>query len=171
MVLHTLSILILIGSILWIDVPFVRQSDQGCGAASIAMVMQYWSTKGHMVDHKASDQHRIMELLHSTELEGIRADDMKKYFEQHGFHTFGFTGTFEDLTNHISKGRPLIAALSVSGDDDKLHYVVVSGVGLEEGMVLLNDSATRKLSKMTRSEFEERWKATGYWTLLALPAK
>ena len=26
----------------WLDVPFVRQEKNGCGAASIAMVMQYW---------------------------------------------------------------------------------------------------------------------------------
>jgi hypothetical protein len=25
----------------WLDVPFVRQSEEGCGAASIAMVMRY----------------------------------------------------------------------------------------------------------------------------------
>ena len=27
---------------LWLDVPFVPQQKDGCGAASIAMVMQYW---------------------------------------------------------------------------------------------------------------------------------
>jgi len=26
----------------WLDVPFVKQEKNGCGAASIAMVMQYW---------------------------------------------------------------------------------------------------------------------------------
>ncbi len=26
----------------WLDVPFVKQEKDGCGAASIAMVMQYW---------------------------------------------------------------------------------------------------------------------------------
>jgi hypothetical protein len=29
---------------LWVDVPFVRQPKDGCGAASISMVMQYWSS-------------------------------------------------------------------------------------------------------------------------------
>jgi len=27
---------------LWLDVPFVKQEKNGCGSASIAMVMQYW---------------------------------------------------------------------------------------------------------------------------------
>jgi len=27
----------------WLDVPFVKQEKDGCGAASIAMVMQYGS--------------------------------------------------------------------------------------------------------------------------------
>ena len=26
----------------WLDVPFVKQEKNGCGAASIAMVMQFW---------------------------------------------------------------------------------------------------------------------------------
>jgi hypothetical protein len=26
----------------WLDVPFVRREKDGCGAASVAMVMQYW---------------------------------------------------------------------------------------------------------------------------------
>ena len=26
----------------WLDVPFVKQDKNACGAASIAMVMQYW---------------------------------------------------------------------------------------------------------------------------------
>jgi len=27
---------------IWLDIPFVKQEKDGCGAASIAMVMQYW---------------------------------------------------------------------------------------------------------------------------------
>ena len=30
---------------LWIDVPFVAQPREGCGAASLSMVMQYWAAK------------------------------------------------------------------------------------------------------------------------------
>src|ERR1043165_5812507 len=31
----------------WLDVPFIKQEKDGCGAASIAMVMQYWlKTRG-----------------------------------------------------------------------------------------------------------------------------
>ena len=29
----------------WLDVPFVKQEKDGCGAASIAMVMQYWQAQ------------------------------------------------------------------------------------------------------------------------------
>ena len=29
----------------WLDVPFVKQEKNACGAASIAMVMQYWQRK------------------------------------------------------------------------------------------------------------------------------
>jgi len=26
----------------WLDVPFVKQEKEGCGSASVAMIMQYW---------------------------------------------------------------------------------------------------------------------------------
>ena len=32
-------------SAIWLDVPFVAQPREGCGAASIAMVMQYWAAQ------------------------------------------------------------------------------------------------------------------------------
>jgi len=27
---------------LWLDVPYVHQEKDGCGSASLAMVLQYW---------------------------------------------------------------------------------------------------------------------------------
>jgi ABC-type bacteriocin/lantibiotic exporter with double-glycine peptidase domain len=47
------------------------------------------------------------------------------------------------------------------------HYVVVAGVS--EGAVEMNDPADRKLRKISRGEFEKKWRAAGNWTLLAVP--
>ena len=54
--------------------------------------------------------------------------------------------------------------------DRALHYVVVAGVDDSSQVVLLNDPAQRKLLKEDRAQFEHEWKATGFWTLLAVPA-
>jgi predicted double-glycine peptidase len=146
----------------WLDVPYVRQEKNGCGAASIAMVMQYWIAKGADADASGAGPKTIQKLLYSRRAEGIFASDMEGYFREKGFQTFAFRGEWADLQNHIEKGRPLIVCLK---EGAPLHYVVVAGV--DAGFVMLNDPARRKLLKLDRAAFERDWKDR--WTLLAVP--
>lgn len=153
------------GSGVWLDVPFIQQEKNGCGAASIAMVMQYWQRQlGHPPNADAAE---VQSTLYSSKGHGIYASDLEKYFQQHGFRTFAFRGEWNDLKDHLAKGRPLIVALKPGRGP--LHYVVVAGVDSEQGVVLANDPAERKLLKTDRSSFEKEWKAAGNWTLLAVP--
>ena len=149
----------------WLDVPFVRQEKYGCGAASIAMVMQYWQRQQGVMP--SADPEQIQRALYSRRAHGIYASDMERYFQQHGFRTFAFAGDWKDLKEHLEKGRPLIVALKPGSAD--LHYVVVAGLDGQQGVVLKNDPAERKLLKQDRSDFEKEWKAAGNWTLLAVP--
>lgn len=158
---------------IWLDVPFVKQEKDGCGAASIAMVMQYWQVQKGQSDDPTVKAARIQHALHSDAAHGIYAADMERYFQQNGYATFAFAGDWSDLKQHLEKGRPLIAALK-PGSMAPLHYVVVAGLvftGLnqERQFVLVNDPAQRKLLKEDRSRFEHEWKAAARWTLLALP--
>lgn len=153
----------------WLDVPFVKQQKDGCGSAVIAMVMQYWSAQQSRPLDPASDPEAIQRALFSSEAHGIYASDLKRYFEQHGFQVFEFRGAWDDLARHLAKGRPLIAALKPIAGESSLHYVVVAGVDPAEHVVIVNDPAQRKLLKVDRAEFEQQWKATKYWTLLAVP--
>lgn len=150
----------------WLDVPFVKQEKDGCGAASIAMVMQYWQAQQGQSPNRASDATQIQRALYSAKAHGIYASDMERYFREQGFRTFTIRGEWEDLQQHLAKGRPLIVALKPAGGGT-LHYVVVTGVGAET--VMVNDPAQRKLLQQDRSSFEQEWSAAGKWTLLALP--
>lgn len=152
----------------WLDVPFVKQEKDGCGAASIAMIMQYW-TRQQARPEKDADAGEIQRLLYSKEGHGIYASDLEHYFQEHGFQTFAFSGDWNDLKQHLEKGRPLIVALKPPGRNPEPHYVVVAGLDWERGLVLVNDPAQRKLLKQDRSKFEKQWSAVGKWTLLALP--
>jgi predicted double-glycine peptidase len=155
---------------LWLDVPFVKQEKNGCGAASIAMVMQYWiRQEGRETDGSAANAIEIQRALYDPAANGIYASAMERYLQEHGFRAFSFRGEWSDLHQHIVKGRPLIVALKPPGADGSLHYVVVAGLDRERGLVLLNDPAQRKLLKQDRSGFEKQWSATNNWTLLALP--
>jgi ABC-type bacteriocin/lantibiotic exporter with double-glycine peptidase domain len=154
----------------WLDVPFVKQPRNGCGAASIAMVMQYWQRQNGQPASADSDVERIQQALYSGKAHGIYTSDLQRYFQEHGFRVFAVQGEWDDLAQNLERGRPLIVALKPRAGDAALHYVVV--VGLDGGgrsIVLVNDPAQRKLLKQERSDFEREWKGAGNWTLLAIP--
>lgn len=153
----------------WLDVPFVKQDEDGCGAASISMVMQYWQHQQKRSEDPNAEYGQIEQALLSRSAHGIFASDMERYLQQNGFATFSINGNLDILSHHLGKGRPLIVALK-PGARLPLHYVVVAGVEPEQGVVLLNDPAQRKLVKEESSRFEQEWKGTGHWTLLAVPA-
>ena len=152
---------------IWLDVPFVRQEKEGCGAASIAMVMQYWARQQQQSQNV--DVAEIQRALYSKEGHGIYATNVEHYFQTHGFRTFTFKGEQSDLKQHLEKGRPLMVALKPLPGDNALHYVVVTGLDWENRVVMVNDPAQRKLLKVNQSNFEQEWSATGKWTLLAVP--
>jgi len=151
----------------WLDVPFVKQEKNGCGAASIAMVMQFWQRQQGLPP-ASSDAAQIQRTLYSSSAHGIYASDLERYLDKSGFRTFAFAGTGEDLRQHLEKGRPLIVALQPTGRVP-LHYVVVTGLDTEQNLILLNDPAERKLRKQEMASFEKEWSNAGHWTLLAVP--
>jgi ABC-type bacteriocin/lantibiotic exporter with double-glycine peptidase domain len=173
----TLTALVCLGGLLfaaeapgiWLDVPFVKQEKNGCGAASIAMVMQYWLRQQGRTADASADAAQIQRALFSSQGHGIYASDMERYFQQRGFRTFAFEGEWDSLKKHLEKGRPLIVALKPGSSDAALHYLVVTGLDSEQELVLVNDPAQRKLLKQDRASFEREWSAAGKWTLLALP--
>lgn len=155
-------------SAVWLNVPFVKQEKNACGAATIAMVMQFWQQQRGAAQSADADPARIQSALYSSKARGIYASDLERYLKQHGYEAFTFQGRETDLQQHLEKGRPLIVALKPGGGDS-LHYVVVAGLDAEHKVVLLNDPAERKLLKQELASFEREWKGTGYWTLLAVP--
>ena len=150
-------------SAIWLDVPFVPQEKNGCGAAVISMLLRYWHSQ------MDSSPAQIQNALYSRKAHGIFASDVQRYFQEHGFRAFAFAGRWDDLRQHLEKGRPLIVALKPARLEDELHYVVVVGLEPKQNVVLVNDPAQRKLLKQERSAFEKQWSAVGNWTLLAVP--
>jgi uncharacterized protein YvpB len=155
----------------WLDVPFVKQERNGCGAASVAMVMQYWQRQQPIpgASDSDTDAEQVQRALYSDKAHGIYASALERYLQQHGFRSFAFTGKWEDLWQHLEKGRPLIVALKPGSRNTPLHYAVVVGLDWEHQLVLVNDPAERKLLKRERSQFERQWKEASNWTLLAVP--
>lgn len=151
---------------LWLDVPFIAQEKNGCGSAALAMVIRYWAARQPGIRENDADAVRIQRELYSPADKGIAGASMQRYLQQHGFRAYVFRAEWGDLRHHLSSGRPLIVCFKPSRLG-RLHYGVAAGV--DEGTIMLNDPADRKLRKWERPEFEEAWRVTGFWTLLAVP--
>ena len=153
----------------WIDVPFVSQTSDGCGSASISMVIRYWESKNGQSDPPIANAERIQAALFSPAAGGIPASMMRKYFQEIGYRSFAFQGEWSDLKHHLEKGRPLIVALRASVAHGPLHYVVLVGIDSDRSYVFVNDPAQQKMLRISREGFESEWSATHNWTLLAVP--
>lgn len=151
----------------WLDVPFVSQPDNGCGAAVISMTLQYWAAHGAKVAEKDFNVNAIQDQLYSASDHGIRASDLIHYFVERGFRAFPLSADMHDLDEHIARGSPLILALRES--KSVLHYVVLVGTDPSQRWVLVNDPAQRKLLKMDANDFRRAWAGTQNWTLLVVP--
>jgi ABC-type bacteriocin/lantibiotic exporter with double-glycine peptidase domain len=153
----------------WMDVPFVAQTKDGCGSAAISMVMQYWGNRVGQSALNLADPERIQTALYSPAAAGIPASRMREYFLASGYLAFAIRGSWSDLKHQVEEGRPLIVSLKASGPLGPLHYVVVVGIDAERGYVYLNDPAQQKLLRISREGFESEWNPTHNWTLLAVP--
>jgi ABC-type bacteriocin/lantibiotic exporter with double-glycine peptidase domain len=155
----------------WLDVPFVKQSVEGCGSASLAMLLQYWSVHGTAVAPERAEAAAIQKQLYSRKAHGIFASDMERYLRESGFREFAVRGEWDDLREHLQKGRPLILSMRPGGGTKApLHYVVVTGMDWQLEAVFINDPARGKLLRIERTEFEKEWLAASNWMLLAVPA-
>lgn len=153
---------------LWINVPFVAQPRNGCGAASVAMVMQYWSIQQHHTITAEERVHAIQKQVYTPRLHGATPAALEAYLRNHGYLAFAIQGSWQQLEHQIRKGRPLIVALRPSGQR-ALHYVVIDGIDTKRNLVLMNDPELRKLLPEGRKQFEKDWSATHQWMLLAVP--
>ena len=152
---------------LWLDVPYVHQEKDGCGSASLSMVLQYWKGKNFAVAANRMEPAAIQRELYAKKARGIYASEMENYLRDSGFLVFAFRGEWSDLRAQVAKGRPLIAGMKPKGSP--AHYVVVVGVDPLDAAVLLNDPERGKLIRIERREFESAWQGTESWTLLAVP--
>ena len=155
----------------WLDVPFTRQREDGCGSAAISMVLEYWKAHGARIDPQRADSARIQKQLYSPKARGIYASDMEGYLKESGFRVFLLDGEWKDLAEQLKQGRPLIVSLQPGNIKAPLHYVVVAGIDWQSEAVFINDPARGKLLRIERAEFEREWRPNRNWMLLAVPEK
>jgi tetratricopeptide (TPR) repeat protein len=150
---------LLLAAVVTLPVPFVPQQKDTCGAAALAMVLQYYG--------RDVAQDAIAAELVEPELGGIRGSRLAEFARGRGMVAIAFAGDAAVLREHLAKGRPLVVALSAGSDRN--HDVVIVGFDDQRHEVIVNDPAVGAERRMSDGELERRWRATGYWTLLVQP--
>src|SRR5260370_34540575 len=75
---------------IWLDVPYGKQTEDGCGSAAISMLLQYWTAHGVSIDSQRADFAAIQKQLYSRQVRRIRSSDMESYLGETGFPVFPF---------------------------------------------------------------------------------
>ncbi len=147
-----------------LDAPLIKQERQACGAASLAMVLEFWRAEAAKSGSALAEE--IYAELRAGESGGVRLADMKSYLTGRGFHAFTVRGSGGLLEEHVGKGRPVIVGLR-HGPKRDLHFVVVTGFNGRSFWV--NDPARKRPQSVKKEKFEGWWKAGDGWTLIAVP--
>ena len=142
-----------------LEVPFFQQEKNGCGAASVAMVLHYWNPAGSVPS--PDDVYRR---LYDAQRNGIPLAEMRSYLQSQGFNAFTLRAEWSDLENHLARRRPIVVGLRKK-KDGLLHYATL--VGTEPGSVWLNDPTRKRPHRMKRTAFEKLWALADRWILVA----
>ena len=142
-----------------LDVPYVPQTKDTCGAASLAMVMRHWN--------KDVSHDEIARRLRTPALKGILGSHLEAFARERGLVAIAYAGDGAQLRDYLDKGRPLIVAWGLGRD--RFHNVVVVGHDPETRAFIVHDPAVGASRRVDAPEFETRWAAAGHWTLLVLP--
>jgi ABC-type bacteriocin/lantibiotic exporter with double-glycine peptidase domain len=149
-----------------LPVPVVMQDDRyDCGVSAVSMLLAY---HGHPCDPETADALRAK----AEREEGLSGADLEDYLKSEGLKTALFEGKLSGevtgLFYHLDRGRPLVVALRISGNDN--HFVLVSGYDPENDWILLQDPGRGPLV-YSSVQFEHAWRGAGNFTLLATPAE
>jgi len=140
----------------------LRQKDSvGCGPAALAMVLRCY---GESVG--AEDLSRDLPPAKDA---GTAAGSLRDLARSLGYSAHVLEGSFEDLEEHLRKGRPLIVGLVkpfVSGAVP--HYEVVAGFHPARRTVATLDPA-RGWTLNTLEGFLEEWAGSGRLLLVIAP--
>ncbi len=136
-------------------VPFMAQSPLLCGGAAGAMILRFWGERGVYGEDFA---HLVREREG-----GIATADLTEELRRAGYRVRVADGpgaVFEAL----EAGIPSILLLE---GHPTLHYVVL--VRADDRHAWLHDPNFGPDRRLHRTELTRRWRASGYWALIAVP--
>ncbi len=150
-----------------LDVPLVRQPDnRTCGLCVAEMLSQYYRLP-------LAEEDRELVRRRAASEGGTSAGLLEEVLERNGFRVVIFRGESLDgesptsISYHLNRKRPLVVMVSPRGSRD--HYMVVSGLDVENDLVVFEDPGRGHVMCRGRV-FRRIWARSDFLVLLAVPA-
>ena len=140
-----------------IEVPFLPQTEAMCGGAAAAMVFRFWGDAHADVQEFAP--------LVDRRAGGIVNTALVEAVEARGWRAGRVDRSLDALRARIRDGQPVIVLVPERGS--RYHYVVVTGASDDE--VVVHDPSWGPSRAMRATDFEQAWRAAGFWSLVILP--
>ena len=140
------------------DLQFERQkTDNDCGAASVAMVLNHWGLSTTLDNVVAECP---------TSKDGMRAGDLRDLIKKRGLEGYLIHGTFDDLKTELAANRPVIVGLIKPYVQGGLnHYEVLIAIHPERRLVATLDPAKGPRQNTFEGFFQE-WEPAGSLTIV-----
>ncbi len=146
-----------VAALLALTVPYLPQTNTLCGGAAAAMVLRYWGDAhadvqafAPLVDRRAG---------------GIANDVLEHAVRERGWRVEKAGASMDALRARLDDGEPVIVLLADRGT--RLHYVVV--IDATETTVVVHDPAVGPSRPIPEADFERRWSAARFWSMVVLP--
>jgi ABC-type bacteriocin/lantibiotic exporter with double-glycine peptidase domain len=140
-----------------LDVPFVAQEDDHCGATSLFMVLQY---HGCTVDYEHLKQMMYIPALGGT-ITGLLIEGARK----HGAEADVEHGNLESLKKWLQRGIPPIVLLKQEENSEKGHFAVVVGMR-NDGKKMCIHIWSKAFKWYETKEFMKSWKNGDFTAVL-----
>lgn len=142
------------------SVPFIAQTENYCGPATLAMAMQY-AGKVVKVDEVAAQ-------VYTPGKKGSLQQDMISSARRQGMLALQIQG-LPALLQEIDGGNPVIVFLNLGLSWYPIyHYAFVHGYDLAEPSIFLHSGKTKN-KEWNMRKFERNWELGQYWGLVILP--
>jgi hypothetical protein len=142
------------------NVPYIRQTENYCGPATLAMVMQ-WAGRPTTPEELGTE-------IYSAKEQGTVQTSLIDGARRRGFLAIPIQG-LPNLLQEVSAGHPVIVFENLAFRwYPRYHYAVVTGYDLKEEEIVLH-SGDEKNKRWGLRKFERSWMLGDYWALVVLP--
>lgn len=142
------------------QVPFINQSDNFCGPATLAMVMQFHGVQVTM--------NELGDKVFTPGKQGTFQTDMISAGRRHKMMAVKIEG-IPALLTEVHNDHPVIVFENLAFDSfPRWHYAVVIGYNIPKKQIVLH-TGDQEQKTWAMDRFERSWIPADYWGLVLLP--